>query len=337
MASLFRPGRRLIESLRRGSVAFRFMKSLLTCLLLSASLPGVAVAQTIEQYAASINIAGRQRMLTQKMAKETLLVAAGVDAAGNRNNLKGTVELFKSSLGALKNGDPAQNLPTTVDDAVRENLDQIGKSFAEIEPVLKQTIDGGTLAKADVPKLANAIDGLIRQEELVVMMLSAKASFSMGKRATDVDQKLNVILDISGRQRMFSQKMAKDALLLHLGHNPQQSRLELKKTSSLFDKVLKGLKAGDKDFGIPAATDPKIIAQLDSVGSSWQPLYAILTKHAGGDSTPSATEVETIARMNVQLLQEANKVVELYQQSAGAAPAAAAPTKVASPSPGKKK
>ena len=52
-----------------------------------------------------VNIAGRQRMLTQKMAKETLLARATTDAAVKTAALakvEASIKVFEASLAALR-------------------------------------------------------------------------------------------------------------------------------------------------------------------------------------------------------------------------------------------
>ncbi len=48
-----------------------------------------------------INLAGKQRMLTQKMSKEALFIAKGIDVEKNKESLKKTAELFDKTLKGL--------------------------------------------------------------------------------------------------------------------------------------------------------------------------------------------------------------------------------------------
>ncbi len=56
---------------------------------------------TKQQSGTVINLAGKQRMLTQKMTKELLLIANGIDVDKNRESLKKTAELFENTLKDL--------------------------------------------------------------------------------------------------------------------------------------------------------------------------------------------------------------------------------------------
>ncbi len=57
-----------------------------------------------------VNLAGKQRMLTQKMTKEALAVSRGLE---KEENLKKTADLFDRTLKGLISGDAELNLPPT--------------------------------------------------------------------------------------------------------------------------------------------------------------------------------------------------------------------------------
>ncbi|MHC4871226.1 MAG: methyl-accepting chemotaxis protein [Planctomycetota bacterium] len=62
--------------------------------------------------AVGINVAGRQRMLSQRMTKEALLIADSEngDIAAIRNDLKGSIDLYSLSLNALISGGNVKNM-----------------------------------------------------------------------------------------------------------------------------------------------------------------------------------------------------------------------------------
>ncbi len=99
--------------------------------------------------ATAINLAGKQRMLTQKMTKELLLIANGIDADANKASLQKTAGLFERTLKGLFDGDAELGLPGTKDAAIRGQLETVQKLWADYKPVLDKvdTSDAG-LAKA---------------------------------------------------------------------------------------------------------------------------------------------------------------------------------------------
>ena len=60
------------------------------------------------------------------------------------------------------------------------------------------------------------------------------------------------VVNLAGAQRMLSQKMTKDALLLVQG---QGDRSALQASVARFDRVLKGLISGDAELGLPPCQD----------------------------------------------------------------------------------
>jgi len=72
-----------------------------------------SVAQTKQQSGIIINLAGKQRMLTQKMSKEALFIAKGISVDANKASLAKTVALFDKTLKGLVAGDASLNLPKT--------------------------------------------------------------------------------------------------------------------------------------------------------------------------------------------------------------------------------
>jgi len=77
-------------------------------------------------------------MLTQKMTKEFLLIAAGVSVQENHQNLKNTIALFDRTLKGLRNGDQAQRLPGTTEPKILAQLDRVEQRWRAYRPVLEQ-------------------------------------------------------------------------------------------------------------------------------------------------------------------------------------------------------
>ena len=65
--------------------------------ILALNMETPAIAATSQEYAATINVAGRQRMLSQKMMKELILVKLNVAPDENKKSLIATIELFENS------------------------------------------------------------------------------------------------------------------------------------------------------------------------------------------------------------------------------------------------
>jgi methyl-accepting chemotaxis protein len=126
------------------------------------------------------------------------------------------------------------------------------------------------------------------------------------------------VINLAGKQRMLTQKMSKEALLLTQDTGVEESKTLLEGTASLFDRTLKGLVNGDNELGLPPATDDKFLAQLGTVKSIWinvkDSMDVILREEPESPSFQQAMTV--IASQNIPLLKEMNKAVVIYENAA---------------------
>jgi len=94
------------------------------------------------EMAKTINLAGKQRMLTQKMTKELLLVANGIDADANKENAKKTGELFESTLKDLT--DKCKN------EEIKKQLGAVAKLWGDYKAIIeKADTSDDSLKKAE--------------------------------------------------------------------------------------------------------------------------------------------------------------------------------------------
>lgn len=134
-----------------------------------------------------INIAGRQRMLTQKMTKEALLTLSGLDTISSYNTTK---ELFDKSLNGLINGDSEIGLPpaqspvlksqlTTVQtlwDSFQKELDEVNNNTSMPASKLKQIYEDSNLILVE----ANKAVKLFENESDNAIFLLQKAALLYG-------------------------------------------------------------------------------------------------------------------------------------------------------------
>lgn len=277
--------------------------SLIVVLVTGATFAG---EPTPAQWGAVLNLSGRQRMLTQKMTKEVLLVAAGIDAGKNRKALKETMSLFETTLAGLRDGSADQNLPATENKRIVKQLDKVKGLFEEIKPIFDATATGGTPSKDDLTTLEGKNVPLLKEMNKVVKMYERSA-----KGTLTGSESLAVVINLAGKQRMLTQKMSKEFLFVHLGVNTDSNRLNVRETSSLFDRTLKGLLEGDTDLDLPGTKKPQIRKQLEAVQNLWKGFYPIISKAT--DAELSESDVQEVANRNVPLLKNMNKAVKMFE------------------------
>ncbi|MCU7891029.1 MAG: methyl-accepting chemotaxis protein [Candidatus Thiodiazotropha sp. (ex Ustalcina ferruginea)] len=128
-----------------------------------------------EATATIINLAGRQRMLTQKMTKEVLFSLQGVNTQGD---LQKTTGLFDKTLKALITGNVSMKLPPMENQRIKAQLDHVSSLWrvflAEINQVATENPDKTVLEKL----LANSVS-ILKEMNKGVMMMEADAKESI--------------------------------------------------------------------------------------------------------------------------------------------------------------
>lgn len=87
--------------------------------------------------AQAIDMAGRQRMLSQKMIKEAAMIGLKFRRSENREFLTETTELFDTSLFALIYGDENEDIPPAPD-AVKAKLEDVGTLRLALYPLMDE-------------------------------------------------------------------------------------------------------------------------------------------------------------------------------------------------------
>ena len=282
--------------------------SLLLALAGVTAISANFAAVSNEQWGVIMNLSGRQRMLSQKMTKEALLATSGINAEENRKNLKETMNTFEKVLKGLRDGDASLNLPACENEEITTKLDKINLLFDEMIPLISKVTEGGVLTPVELPVLAKLNLPILTTMDSTVKMFEQEA----GKVLTK-DPALALVINLAGKQRMLTQKMSKEALLMYLKIDMVSNSKMLRDTASLFDRTLKGLKDGDSELGLPISRDEGIISQLDLVGSFWSAVKPLVEKTSNMDNYVSKEEAAAVVELLSTILKEMDKAVKMYE------------------------
>ncbi len=261
---------------------------------------GEIVQKSTNELAVQINLSGRQRMLTQKMSKEAFLVALKVEPEKNRRNLARTMALFERTLVGLISGDEGLKLAKAPNARIAAQLGVVMDLWKKFRPLVKRVADGHA-DRATLERIARDNLPLLAEMNRAVKMFEKAAGADTAELA--------VVINLSGRQRMLTQKMTKEYLLAALDIDRAANLGNLKKTTALFDRTLRGLLDGDDAQGLPPTTDPAIRAQLEKVMKLWAGFRPLLQRPATQEN------LLAVARANLPLLAEMNRAVKMYEES----------------------
>ena len=274
-----------------------FIKLLTLVLLLSSSL----FALSNKDLAISINLAGKQRMLSQKMTKESFLIRLNIDKEENIKKLTKSSQLFDKTLKGLMQGEASLQLVAIKDEAIQAQLQEIQKLWIPFNKEIQDVITGKATKSSYSFLEANNIP-------LLKAMNKAVELYTLQNKG---HKSLTIVNDINlaGKQRMLTQKMGKDLLFISNKLKTKYYQEDFKKSQKLFTQTLQGLFEGSEILKLTGTQLPKITKQLKIVEQLWkehQPTLNLALKNQ---------EIKKAITGLDDILVEMNKAVIIYTKS----------------------
>ncbi len=244
------------------------------CLFLMTSH---ALAETGLTDAEAVNIAGRQRMLTQRVIKAYCQIGLGVIPDQSRTQLTGAAELFEQQTSALEN--------FTTDTSILRELSVVQEKWMPFRAAVTGSVD-----KSRAQQLAQDSDELLEMAHGVVEMLEESSSTEYAR-----------LVNVAGRQRMLSQRAAKLYLLKAWGVDNPNLQNDLKQTRDEFAAALKQLQSS-------AANTRSISQRLQQVSDLWVSFSSALNIEG------STTFPLIVADASEEILQHFEEITFLYEK-----------------------
>ncbi len=254
-----------------------------------------------------INLAGRQRMLSQHIAKSVCFVAMDIDAEANRGRIAQAQWLFQSTLKDLRDGSSTQNMLPETNKNVVEGLRNVSRVWVPFSAAVNSWLLGFDNPEAALTTVFEMNLPLLRESHKTVGLIET-AYAGNATVATPLAKAINV----AGRQRMLSQRMSKEFCLVLLDHQAKDNRARLKETMSLFERSMDGLINGSKELGLDKAPSGSIAEQLNVVLGIYANITPALKKAVAAGKVPKENVVK-VSRSNLLILSEMDKAVYLYE------------------------
>lgn len=250
-----------------------------------AQTPQAAATRTIDLTAA-VNLAGRQRMLSQRMVKAYLMLGQGLTPVEARELLQESIKQFESQLAALKTFQPTP--------AVQRAVHALEHAWLESRPLLVSAPN-----KADAIELYDASEALQKTAHSTVLAYEAIGS-----------NPHEHLMSIAGRQRMLSQRMAKYYLYRSWGLYDAPADMELHLSRAHFTAVLNALEES------PLASS-QTKTRITQVREAWQPYEQAL--FANTDARGLRTNAARVVELSEHVLARAEDLVAQLATEARAA------------------
>lgn len=249
-----------------------------------------------------INVAGAQRMLSQRMAKSACFRSLGIGGADHAADLDAARTRFSTALAGLRDGNVEMGIQPETNRTVLAALDDVAFRWREYRTAL----DNAHADRASLIIVASRSLPVLKSANDVVVALEA----SNPEQGLGAD--LARLVNVAGRQRMLTQKAAKEFCLIAADIDTEAQRLALAGTVALFDRSLTALIEGDPEQGLIGAPDDLILLQLEHVQDIWGPLRAQFQRVIDGGK-PGSTSLFMVSANIDSVLKAANEAVWLYE------------------------
>ncbi len=186
-------------------------------LLLSIVIYNTLYAIEIKSMNHAVDVAGKQRMFTQRILKDYAMIGMQNSFGDPQADLNKTVVAFEDHLQSLHD--------YTKDTKIQKSASKVKEIWDPIKEVLKNKPQ-----KSLVAKLQGDLEKLLKESNHLTELF-AKAT---GERSGE-------IINISGRQRMLSQRMASLYMLKAWGIKDKQFKEKMKEAMKLFKESLEKL------------------------------------------------------------------------------------------------
>jgi hypothetical protein len=245
---------------------------------------GVPAQAEINSLNEAINKAGRQRMLSQRMAKAWLAMGQGIDAEQAEKIMLDSMAVFDRQFVELKAYAPTP---------------EIRKTYLAMEPMwsdYKSALVGKTPERSSALALLDLDAKVLKLAHQGTVQLEQYSGRAVGK-----------LVNLAGRERMLSQRTAKFYLSQNWGAPVPDAVKELNKARTEFVTALQTL------MDAPQATEA-IKQELSLVEQQWVFFDQALSRL--GESSGGVRRARDVFTTSEQILQIMDRVTGLYSRQA---------------------
>jgi len=172
----------------------------------------------IENLSQAVDVAGKQRMYTQRMLKDYAMIGLQNNFGNPQEDLKTIMHDFEDHLDAL--------IAFNKEPKTEESLEKVKKMWGPIKAALNEPP-----SKDKAGKMQEDLEALLKQSNEAVGLFAKQTGKESGE-----------IINISGRQRMLSQRMASLYMLKVWGVDDPKFKEKMTQTMTLFKESLERLK-----------------------------------------------------------------------------------------------
>jgi len=197
------------------------VKKIIRIVLLPSLVCSYSFGLEVRDLAHAVDVSGKQRMFTQRMLKDYAMVGLENNFGNPDEDLNKIMAAFENHLDSL--------IAFNTEGATEVSLEKVKVLWAPLKIALNETP-----SKDKAGKMQEDLEALLKQSNEAVQLFAKQTGKASGE-----------IINISGRQRMLSQRMASLYMLKVWGIDDPQFKEKMNKAMDLFRTSQEKLMASD--------------------------------------------------------------------------------------------
>ncbi|CAA6818567.1 MAG: Unknown protein [uncultured Sulfurovum sp.] len=207
-----------------------------------------------------INLAALNKMLSQRMAKDAILITQNINVDYYTKDLMDSGKKFDLFIQGMYKGNESLKLPKQTDKEILSELNEINAVWKEFHIAIQNFYKNKKVDKEAYAIIINQNEKLMRLSHKLTQTLQSKHILD-----TQDNQVIVHTLKFADRQRMLTQKMFKEKFLVYTKEDAERNNVRLRGSIILFKNGLEGLIKGDHKRGLKKVTSKPIQDKLQEM------------------------------------------------------------------------
>jgi hypothetical protein len=266
------------------------------------------ISQAFEQEEAKnqvINLAALNKMLSQRMAKDAVLVSNGLDTDYYHKDLMDSAKKFDAFIQGMYKGDEALKLPKETNPKVLAELDEVNAVWKGFYVSVQNFYKNKTVNKEAYALIINENEKLMRLSHKLTQTIQSKMILN-----THDNQVIVHTLKFADHQRMLTQKMLKEKFLVFTKEDAERNNVRLRGSIILFKNGLEGLISGEVKRGLTKVTSKPIQDKLKEMHTLYLEIEDLYKKH-----NIALKELQQLASIDKKLMDLSIEVVTMIENT----------------------
>ncbi len=272
--------------------------------------PTCVIAQTEHSDGArKINLSGRQRMLIQRAGKFVCLAYKNPNPGPLLAAAEQTLALHQRTEAGVRDGNDELGLEPESNASILKVLTRAENAFAPYGQTIRDALKGRVVTHEHVQKVAELNGPALAEMDTAVNLIERVY------KSAELSEQMAMLINISGRQRMFTQRLVLLMCLSRSGLPSTDTRQELFRTMNRFSLSLNILNRVTPGALQNAKSQP-IIEHLNSVQGDWAALRELISTTTRSAGNPVTGDILNVDKLAEDLLKRMSAIVLLYEEAA---------------------